>query len=286
MSLQCSHPVHFRALFLPLLFTVSAFCVAAPDQAAMSKAPVQSGGQVAQFPSAFRKPSKLVPKIDYDFDYKKEQFFIYVPPSYTGREPFGLILFMDPGKGLASLPAGWDAVLEREKLLLVAPQNVGNGQPDRRRNGLGVIATLSMMRHYNIDSARVYAAGFSGGARVASDLGFYHSETFRGTIQSCGTNFFKPVPAVAVTSADRAGHPEPYGVADISTAEAEMAKAKVKFVLITGANDFRYHYIQDIYNGGFKPCHFKADLLEIEGMGHQICNATALQSALDFLKAP
>ena len=50
-------------------------------------------------------------------------------------------------------------------------------------------------------SIDLYAAGFSGGARMSSLLGFYQSDVFHGTIQNCGTDFYRAVPMVAATSA-------------------------------------------------------------------------------------
>jgi hypothetical protein len=182
----------------------------------------------------------------------------------------------------ARLPVGWQAILDARKYIFVAAQNAGNDQPRSRRLGLAVMGALKTMKTYRIDPSRVYAAGFSGGARMAGLLGFYQSDIFRGTLQNCGADFYKRVPIVEATSQlDTAG--QPYGLLEASEDEIHEAK-KVRFVLITGSNDFRRGNILDIFHGGFERDGFQARLFNIAGMSHDICNSETLSRALDFLE--
>ena len=143
------------------------------------------------------------------------------------------------------------------------------------------MAAMEMMRNYRIDPNRVYAAGFSGGARIASCLAFWHPEIFRGTIQSCGSDFPRPVSHQYATGQDAST----YGLFDGSVPEdCSRTKASVKFVIITGPGDFRHGNLLDIYNYGFMPDGYRAKLIDIPTMGHQICGPNALGAALDFLK--
>jgi hypothetical protein len=140
-----------------------------------------------------------------------------------------------------------------------------------------------MMKHYRIDPNRVYAAGFSGGARMAGLLGFYQADIFHGTIQNCGVDFYKAVPMIAATSQlDTAG--QPYGL--LTATEDEIAAARhVRFGLITGTNDFRRGNILDIFNGGFAREGFQAKLFEVQGMAHDVADGKTLSAVLDFLEA-
>jgi len=193
-------------------------------------------------------------------------------------------VYLSPVDKCEEVPEGWGQVLNDNKLLFICPQQDGNGQSYNRRGGLGVVAALEMMKAYSINPNRVYAAGYSGGARVACNLGFNQSDIFHATIQSCGADFYKPVPRVAVTDKDLQTNPGEYGRLNASADDAEKAKKNVKFVLITGSGDFRQHYLEDIYNGGFKPEGFKATLLDINGMEHVPCSAHYLREALDFIE--
>ena len=267
----------FRALYGVLLFVS---LMGLSRGRAESVEPLK-GSFVAVFGGSSYAPAHTNPHIAYDLVPANERFFVYVPPSYTGSEAYGLIVFTyaDPS---ASLIARWQGVLDKRKYICVAAENAGNDQARSRRLGLAVMAAQKMMRSYRIDPARVFAAGFSGGARMSGLLGFYQSDIFRGTIQNCGADFYKPVPIVSATSQlDTAGHP--YGLLEASGAEVAGAR-KVRFVLITGSNDFRHGNMLDIFHGGFEADGFRAKLFDVSGMSHDICDGETLARALDFLE--
>jgi dienelactone hydrolase len=262
-----------------LLVLVVVLCLA--FQKAESSDELRKGSFVAVFDGPSPTPGRMSRHIAYNLVPAKERFFVYVPSGYTGSEPYGLIVFTyaDPS---ARLIARWQAVLDTRKYIFVAAENAGNDQPSGRRLGLAVMAALEMMRTYRIDPNRVYAAGFSGGARMSGLLGFHQPDVFRGTLQNCGADFYKPVPIVdATTQLDTAG--QPYGHLDASDAEVRGAR-KVRFVLITGTNDFRRGNIRDIFHGGFEREGFQAKLFDVPGMSHDICDAETLVRALDFLE--
>jgi predicted esterase len=242
---------------------------------------VRKGAFVSIFGGPSRTPGHISPYVAYNLVPENERYFVYVPSSYTGADPYGMIVFTyaDP---MARLPFGWQATLDARKYIFVAAQNAGNDQPRSRRLGLAVLGALKATKIYRIDPNRVYAAGFSGGARMAGLLGFYQSDIFRGTLQNSGADFYRPVPVVEAASlVDTAGHP--YGLFQASDEDVRQAKA-VRFVFITGSNDFRRGNILDIFHGGFELDGFKAKLFDVPGMGHDICDGQTLSRALDFLE--
>jgi len=180
------------------------------------------------------------------------------------------------------LPPGWESVLASRKFLFVSPQAAGNSCNQSRRCGLALMAALEMQRYYKIDARRIFAAGVSGGARAASDLGFCQADVFRGTIQDCGSNFYRKV-AMKESNNWVDSNGNPYGVVETSPYEVQQAKTTTRFCLITGSGDFRRGNVRDIYNDGFAREGFMARLFDITGMGHQDCDGTTLERALDFL---
>lgn len=223
-------------------------------------------------------------KIDYDLEPRRERFYVHVPQGYTERADYGLVVYIHPGDQITEEPQGWAALLDARKLLFIAPQNAGNEQDVARRLGLAVLSATAMMHRYRIDPARVYVAGWSGGARMAGLVAFFQPDLFHGTIQSCGADFYLHVPQIFATSeADTNGNP--YGFFDASSAEIENAKRQVRFALITGSNDFRHGNVLDIFNGGFAKAGFRARLFDVPGMGHAPAEATVLASALSFVDA-
>jgi poly(3-hydroxybutyrate) depolymerase len=262
-----------------LLIVATLLCLACPE--AKCSGEPRRGAFVTAFAGPSPTPGHISPHVAYNLVPSNERFFVYVPFGYTGSEAYGLIVFTYADAS-AGLPAGWQAVLDARKYIFVAAENAGNDQLHGRRLGLAVMAALEMMKTYRVDPARVYAAGFSGGARMSGLLAFYQTDIFRGTLQNCGADFYKAVPIVsATTQLDTAG--QPYGRLAASDAEVRGAK-KVRFVLITGTNDFRRGNILDIFHGGFERDGFQAKLFDVPGMGHDICDGDTLARALDFLE--
>src|SRR5271165_4881082 len=216
-------------------------------------------------------------------DLTNQPFEIHAPASYDGTQPFGLIVFIPSADRTAHVPSGWDDVLKARRLILVIRQKAVNSVEAANRLGLGVIAAERMQERYKIDRRRVYAAGISGGARTACALGIYQSDVFTGTIQSCGTQFTHPVAQVKAVPLDR-DHGEIYGVLKASEEEVQRSRDRVRFVIVTGSNDFRYANLLDIYNGGFIRDGYKATLIDVPGMKHEVCSADALGRALDFIE--
>jgi predicted esterase len=223
------------------------------------------------------------PHINYGLDPVREKYLVRVPDSYAANVPYGLVVFIDADEVINDVPDGWASVLDARQLLFVSPENGGNDQDNNRRMGLAVLGALEMMKHYRIDPSRVYVAGYSGGARMAGMLGFYQPDVFRGTIQNCGADFYRQVPTVHATSwVSTSGRP--YGT--FQATDEEIAKAKqVRFVLVTGTNDFRRGNILDIFSGGFAKEGFKVKLFDVPGMQHTTCSGEILSTALDFIES-
>jgi len=243
----------------------------------------RTGSFIASFEQETIKPAWKDPNIAYDLDPSRERFFVHVPAAYSGKSRYGLVVFIHAGDRIDWLPDGWSGVLDARNFIFIAPENAGNEQYRERRLGLGVLSALEMMKHYQIDANRVYISGFSGGARMAGLLGFFQSDIFRGTIQNCGADFYQHVPQVYATSQlDTAG--QPYGFFS-ATADEVRGAERVRFVLITGSEDFRRGNILDVFNGGFVKTGFQAKLFDVPGMSHEAADARTLNAALDFLEA-
>jgi pimeloyl-ACP methyl ester carboxylesterase len=215
-------------------------------------------------------------------DNQKESFHIRLPARFDPKERYGVVVFISGPQDEIKCPVKWQPVLDAHKLIFVAPQNAGNKQPVGFRDARAVASALLVRKYYHLDPTRTYVAGYSGGARVAGMSAFFHPDLWRGTIQSCGADFYKPVPRVAVTDEEFKKNPDYGGIGDPS--RAAETKANVRFVFVTGPGDFRNHYIKDIYEGGYKPNGFKALLIDVPEMRHQTCDAESLEKALAFIE--
>jgi predicted esterase len=200
----------------------------------------------------------------YDVKLEQEKFYLFVPPGYRGREPYGLMAFINADDYM-EVPRDWKGVLGRHKLLYVAPQNVGNHQEVSRRALLAVVAIRKMMELYKVDPKRVYLAGFSGGAKVVCLVALVQPELVRGALPICG--FIFP----SLKEKDRL--------------VLEKAKSQVGIALITGPKDPNHGSIWSGYNDRLVPGKYRAKVFDVPGMGHQIARGQTLNAALGWIEA-
>lgn len=236
---------------------------------------LQTGLQA--LPGALPNLGAKDPALDVDFDLPREKFFVVMPKAHKGDEPYGLLVFINPADSCTALPQGWADVLEKHHMIFVAPQDVGNERAVSRRAGLAVLTACKLPELVRIDPARVYVAGFSGGARVASYVAFLRPSLFSGVFALCGIDFPHAVPRVKATEND------PYGRFTLDDQRIAEAKKKVKFVLVTGSQDFRYGNILDIFAGGYEADGYAVKLIDVPGMQHAPCPPNALSDGLAFL---
>jgi hypothetical protein len=239
--------------------------------------PSPGSGKLVYFDKTLPKVVNPAAGVDYTFDLPKESFEIFVPRNYSGKEAFGLFVFMNSGDGM-TMPREWAALMEKEKLICLMPQKIGNEQQFSRRVGLTLIGMLKTAERYRIDPRRIYTGGLSGGARCSLQLAFLHNDVIDGNISICGANFYEAVPKVKATNTDT-----DYGVWPIPTDRIAEAKKKVRFAFVTGDKDFRHGNILDIYRGGFVKNGFQARLIDQPGMGHQLCSPESLAEAFHFV---
>src|SRR5262245_415207 len=221
----------------------------------------------------FRASDKIAP-----YDLKQEQFKIVVPKSYAHAAKWGLFVYISADDS-PGLPAEYEPLLEKRKLLAVAAHKSGNGRNIFDRFRLAIDAAVNLQKRFNLDAGRIYVSGFSGGARTASMLAVAYADLFSGAIPLCGVNFYTEIPS------DPGKH-WPVGYIPVNEALA-IAKAKGRYVLVTGEKDFNLANTKAVYEHGFKKEGFKnAKLIEVPGMSHSPAPADWLDKGLDFLDKP
>lgn len=116
-----------------------------------------------------------------------QTYALYLPSAYTPEKSWPIIYAFDPG-ARGKLPVElFREAAERDGYIVVGSNN--------SRNGAGVplqkiLTTLWADTHarFSLDARRVYAAGFSGGARVACAFAYLYEKQVAGVI-ACGAGF-------------------------------------------------------------------------------------------------
>ena len=99
---------------------------------------------------------------------------VYIPESYDGSKPYALFFTLPGYEGLyfqgvaSNIKAesfGFEAQKYNEEMIVVAPQLSDWGETSANQT---IALVEYFLKHYNIDPARVYANGYSGGGETMS----------------------------------------------------------------------------------------------------------------------
>ena len=223
-----------------------------------------------------------------DYNLADESFEVYVPASYDGSEPYGLLVWINAGESGAP-PAEYLPVLDEHKLIWLGANRSGNPRSFWHRAGLALDALYNATQQYNIDPMRTYVSGLSGGGRSASRVGLVYADHFAGAFSIVGTDFFTRLPhpdskqnAVEqslVFWAPAFNPPRP----DV----LRRAKRDGRYVLLTGEHDPNRDQTLVTYEYGYKRARFDhTTYLEVPDMGHTLPPAAWFAKGIEALDAP
>ena len=232
--------------------------------------------------------------VNYDFDLNNWPFDIYVPTSYDGTKPYGVMVYItsDQNTGGAVLRT----VSDEKNLIWIAPRNVGNNANSPDRYGAGLMAIHRAKELFNIDPRRVYNSGKSGGARTASALAFYHSEVFRGTAPSAGFALPRLYEVTPDYIPNTSGESDSYfNYSDqpffyyyltnnsLHNSIYTAAKArKLRSYLLGRYGDYREDYFVEAFHCAYEPQGLDSFLYNGPG-GHQDPSDAEMKEAIDYL---
>ncbi len=215
-----------------------------------------------------------------DYDLAKESFEVCVPESYHGDVGWGLFVYVSPGAS-GSVPPAWRGVLEKHKLIWVAPNRAGNERAVWCRVGLAINAAVNMRKRYKVDEDRVYIGGVSGGGRIASMAGVCYPDLFCGAYPMIGCNFYRTLPSV-----EQAGRVFRQTFTLPPAHLMEWAKKRSRLVLLTGQSDPNREQTK-VNSEAFKKDGFQhVRYIEVPGMGHQAPDAEWFEKGIEALELP
>jgi predicted esterase len=202
-------------------------------------------------------------------DLATERFTVFVP-AHQPHAGYALLVFIAPWPQ-ARVPPGWQEALEREGAVFVSAARSGNEANDlARRAPLALVAAASLSKQLPVDPARVYVAGFSGGARVALRLALAYPDVFRGALLNAGSD---PIDA---------GPPSPP-----SPALLHAFQLGARIVYVTGAEDAAHLRMDsDSQESLRRFCQFDYHAEVTPRVGHEVAGAAAFAGALRELLRP
>ena len=217
-----------------------------------------------QIDETLRRSGRRLP--DQPLDVSQQRFVLYVPPK-PPPHGYGLLVFVPPWDE-AEAPHAWLGALDRAGLIFVSAVRSGNDQSViGRRVPLALIGAQNVMRRYAVDPARVYVAGFSGGAHVALHLALGYPDLFQGALLMGGSD---PIGADGFT-------PPP--------AELFARFQAMRLVYLTGADD-PPRLVMDVASQRSMRnwCVFDTESIQAGGMAHQAAPEAAFAQGLAALE--
>ncbi len=151
----------------------------------------------------------------------EETYEVYVPPAYHPSKPIGLMIYI-PARDTGAPHPQYLPVLDERYMIYIAANLSGNRQnPVLRRAPLALHALENMKRIYNVDPARVYASGLSGGGKMAVYMGLNYGDHFTGALFIIGSLNVSDRARMAPTG--RVKH---------------LVQTRNRYVFLTGRQDF------------------------------------------------
>jgi predicted esterase len=212
---------------------------------------------------------RKIPKPDYhhfDIKIKEEGYYIYVPESYTGKEPYGIFVNVQAGNG-GGMPNSWKAVCDAKKMIVVSAHKSGNNEDViHRRVPLAIAGLLNGMHVFNIDPKRLIIAGVSGGGRVASGIAVTYPDLFTGALYTNGCNGVSR-----------------WGGMTKDKKLVELIKNKMRYCIFNGSDDFNKEGSLAVQRE-YKQLGFKhVTHIEQPGLKHSSANPEYFTKCLDWL---
>jgi predicted esterase len=182
-------------------------------------------------------PGVLVEKVPIAAD-PRESYALYLPTSYTPSRPSPILYAFDPGARGRIPVERFRAAAERYGWIVVGS--------NASRNGMNVTDILRRLwddthAHLAIDERRVYTAGFSGGARVASSIALSSRDLVAGVVAfgagfPNGVETRKDLPFVFFAGAGR----DDFNLLELRqlTAELDAASVPNRLEIFEGAHEW------------------------------------------------
>lgn len=116
-------------------------------------------------------------------DHPEQSYALYLPSNYSPERKWPILYIFDPGaRGSMPVILAKDAA-EKYGFIVMGSNNSRNGPPKPELDAATAIWSDSHFR-FKIDERRVYFAGFSGGARLATALALGCRDCAAGVISS------------------------------------------------------------------------------------------------------
>jgi predicted esterase len=171
-------PIAFVALIITIFFPIA--CSSRNSSESASESAQQDAAVVKEAVSNDNFPTgKVIARALCKSD-STQSYALYIPAK-DGDKNLPVIYFFDP-HGDGALPVNkYKALADDYHFILIGSNNSKNGNDWAAAQNIWKVLSDDAQKHLPIDAKRIYTAGFSGGAKVATYIALNHSD-IRGVI--------------------------------------------------------------------------------------------------------
>jgi len=209
-----------------------------------------------------------------EYALASESFELYLPTSHTHRSVRSGLVWVSPGESGAP-PRAWAAVLDRLGVVWIGANASGNRRSPPDRSNLALDAAAYLETRLGASEARIFVGGFSGGARIASELALLYPDVFAGGLFIGAVDYFRLV---------RSSDPRwPAWKATFPSPPAHLlqqARSSGRYVLVVGSQDSNRSLVQDVHRAYVTDGISGARLLEVADLGHELPPSESFEQAL------
>ncbi len=164
-----------------LFFVLTALFLMSCSPGNRQKETSKSNKTYARFPSG-----KVLPKVVIRSDTTLS-YALYLPAGYDVKKENKIIFIFDAhARGILPLEK-YKTLADQYNLILAASNNSKNGQSGRVRNHIISAFMGDVEERIHIDENKIYTAGFSGGARIATLVALYNGNV--AGVVGCAAGF-------------------------------------------------------------------------------------------------
>lgn len=195
------------------------------------------------------------------YESTKQSYELFLPPRKDPKKPIPAVLFVSAGDEAGGWKA-FEAICKEKGIAFIGVRGAGNNVPQGKRVRIVLDCFDDVRRQVPLDPDRTYAAGFSGGGRVACGIAFALPEYFGGVLPICSSGDLRQEQWLRFRIADR-----------------------LSAALVTGESDFNRGELERWKGPMWKDLGIRTKVWVQPKTGHAMPSAGTLAEAIDWLDA-
>lgn len=154
---------------------------------------------------------------------EKVTYYLHLPDGYAAGSPRPFVLAISPSDAGKDMFPPWEKAARRYGFIFACPNRAGNSVRTDIRGQTVMDVLHDARERYKVDPGKIYLAGFSGGARMATGVALKFPGLFAGLVPMGGIVYNEDPAALAGLKVSRGVYLYA-GEKDFNRAESEQAR--------------------------------------------------------------